>query len=493
MKTTLLRGVPYALAMDGWWLQSSEPPHRPHTPADASDSPKWPLRVGALIALIALADLLLWQVAAPGLALAVFGLAVLLAAWALAGRRGTPGLLAAVVLFLPAVERVQPLSFVFWLAGLVLGASWIALARWPSLGAGLRFLIHAPGQVAGDLHRLVFTTPGVPARDGLRAAVLGWLLPLGLGLTFLSLLIEANPLFESWLNGLTRIPVDIDRAIFWAGIAILSWPFLSLPSMVQRLALGVALPRARALPALFNAASVRRSLILFNAVFAVQTLSDIAVFSGGASLPEGMSYAEYAHRGAYPLLATALLAGVFAIAARGFTRGNQTLRTLLLIWMAQTLVLTISSLIRLDSYVSVYGLTHLRLAALVWMGVVAVGITLVIGQILHDRPVGWLIGRCAVLGAVTLYLASLTSFAATIAHYNLGHDVRLDTFYLCHLDSAALPAIRAYEADHRVTLCTRGYPGVAALRDWREWGFRDWRTARSLAEIEAKARPWPIF
>ncbi len=31
-------------------------------------------------------------------------------------------------------------------------------------------------------------------------------------------------------------------------------------------------------------------------------------------MPAGMTYAEYAHRGAYPLIATALLAGGFVLA-----------------------------------------------------------------------------------------------------------------------------------------------------------------------------------
>jgi hypothetical protein len=36
---------------------------------------------------------------------------------------------------------------------------------------------------------------------------------------------------------------------------------------------------------------------------------------GSATLPDGLTYADYAHRGAYPLIVTALLAGWFAIVA----------------------------------------------------------------------------------------------------------------------------------------------------------------------------------
>ncbi len=47
-------------------------------------------------------------------------------------------------------------------------------------------------------------------------------------------------------------------------------------------------------------------------------LSDAAVLVWGPNSPGGMTYAEYAHRGAYPLLATAMLAMGFALVSRPF-------------------------------------------------------------------------------------------------------------------------------------------------------------------------------
>ena len=52
-----------------------------------------------------------------------------------------------------------------------------------------------------------------------------------------------------------------------------------------------------------------RGLLLFNLVFLVQNLLDVEYLWAGAALPEGVTYAGYAHRGAYPLIATALIAG----------------------------------------------------------------------------------------------------------------------------------------------------------------------------------------
>ena len=59
--------------------------------------------------------------------------------------------------------------------------------------------------------------------------------------------------------------------------------------------------------------TILRSLILFNLLFAVQTVLDGIYLWGDVALPDGMTYAAYAHRGAYPLIATALLAAGFVL------------------------------------------------------------------------------------------------------------------------------------------------------------------------------------
>ncbi len=66
---------------------------------------------------------------------------------------------------------------------------------------------------------------------------------------------------------------------------------------------------------LFGKAAILRALIVFNLMFAVQTVLDAAYLWGGVALPDGMTYASYAHRGAYPLIVTALIAAGFVLAA----------------------------------------------------------------------------------------------------------------------------------------------------------------------------------
>ncbi len=500
MKAFLVRGVPTSMQMDGWWLNSRGADRRPKTPErKGSSSMLW--RAGTLIALLVLGDILIWQVARPGVSLALFGMAILGAAWFLANRQGSLGLVAGLVFFLPVIERVQAISVMFWVLGLLLGGGLVGMARWPGLGgwitSAFRLVLLMPGMIVFDMchNRSAFA---ISHKAHMRAMLRDWILPVGVGFLFCALLTQANPMIEKWFQTVTQFSwltgFSLARVFFWIGTACLTWPFLRLSTVKHRLAIGFS-HSVHPLPStIFNATSVKRSLVLFNLVFAVQTMTDLAFLWGGAALPEGMSFAEYAHRGAYPLLMTALLAGAFALASRPFTTGNTALKLILMAWVVQCVLLVISSMVRLSYYVESYGLTHLRLAAAIWMLVVAVGLCLLIWQILRDRSACWLLLRAGALGVATLYVASFHSFAASVAAYNLAHFPVPDAYYICYLDRAALPIIQAYEAENGVTLCYSPRPSAPAFNDWREWGFRDWRTMASLEKNSTVGdATWPAF
>ncbi|MEJ8562742.1 DUF4173 domain-containing protein [Yoonia sp. GPGPB17] len=232
-----------------------------------------------------------------------------------------------------------------------------------------------------------------------------------------------------------------------------------------------------------NERSVSRALITFNLIFLIQTTLDLGYLWGGVALPDGMTYAAYAHRGAYPLLATALLAGVFALLAQPYLGAGPAVRRLLYLWIAQNVVLVISSILRLDLYIDVYGLTRLRFAAFVWMILVALGLVLMIMQLAGRQTVGWFMQRAFGLGLLAIYICNLVSIDGYIARHNLADD-RDNDYYLCQLSEGAAPAIHAHEAKTGVALCYSYRPYLSQRNDWREWGYRNTRLHRSLAAME---------
>ncbi len=210
-------------------------------------------------------------------------------------------------------------------------------------------------------------------------------------------------------------------------------------------------------------------------------------------MPAGMSHAEYAHRGAYPLVATALLAGGFALIARPFAAESRLVRGLLLAWVAQNVALVISSLYRLDLYVGEYGLTYLRVHAGIWMMLVAVWLGLIAVQVARGLASGWLVNWSLGLGAGTLYLCCFVNFAGVIMDHNLTASVEgrlpkgLDQSYLCDLGPDAWAAMVQGQAKGAALDCSVYYSewrngetvAPPRIEGWRDWSYRSWRVLRA--------------
>jgi Domain of unknown function (DUF4173) len=381
-----------------------------------------------------------------------------------------PALLLAVAV-LPVIDYVQALSLA------ILGAGLVGSVLWAS--GGTEALGRRAARLMSDLW-LRGISDGIDlgmelsrtdiVRDH-RRHLRSWAFPLGGALVLLALLIEANPVLGDIAFRLSRLDIGIEtvgRFLFWTGTALLIWPMIAPLRAPGDVSTG--LPRLRGPSAM----SVARGLVVFNAILGVQTLMDAAYLWGGAALPEGMTAAEYAHRGAYPLLATAVLAGTFALAARPFAAENRWLRGLLLLWLAQNLALVLSALLRLELYVDAFGLTYLRVHAAIWMVLVAAGLGLTAWQIWRSLPNRWLLVWSVGLGAGTLYLCAFVNFASLIAAENLSRPDRLDAVYVCALGPMAAADVAGSGLD---LPCSTGLPQI---EDWRDWGFRAWRVNRYL-------------
>lgn len=483
---------------------------------------RFAIQLTGAAALVALADFLFYR-HRLGLSLALFLFALAAASAGLntlragSGRRMGAFLLSWAGL-LPILEDVSPLSVTIALMATIVSARMLterrALSWQEHLRAALRVPFSGVFRLLGDLVRARQASLRGKGREGVLALALSWAIPLGLCSVFAGLFVSANPLLESWLN---RIDLNAFlgqllswRTAFWAAMLCLIWPLVRMRALRRKRRAGVAAVSTVAPQELFSHRTVRRSLILFNGLFAIQTAMDIAYLWGGAALPAGMSHATYAHRGAYPLIVTALLAAAFVVIAvrpDGAAARDRLVRPLVLAWVGQNVMLVLSALLRLDLYVAAYSLTWLRLAAFVWMLLVAIGLVLILVQILTRRSVSWLVSANALALAVTLYGYSFVDTAVVIANYNIRHSFEmrgegksLDVGYLFDLGPSVIPTIDRYAprivAKGRVYVSgcwSSSYGGIAARRDrlasshhqsqrdWRAWSFRGWRLSRYLA------------
>ena len=364
-------------------------------------------------------------------------------------------------------------------------------------------------------------------------ALVRWLAPVLLTLLFLAFFSVANPILSRWTSAVLdvlaqwlselRLPTA-ERCVFWLSVGVWLWPLLrarwtktarDLLRRTTRLFLVPTRPHrpppvpcgTRSLPRPTTGFALR-CLVPFNVLFLLQNTLDARYLWAGARLPEGMTFAQYAHRGAYPLVVTALLAAVFVLAT--FSPGAETARhqwarRLVYLWLAQNVVLTVSAAYRLGLYVDALSLTRLRFAAAIWMGLVAAGLLSIVRRIVRDHSNEWLVGRNLLLLGLVLYCLCFVDVGGTIARYNVRHclEIRgtgtvLDVGYLGHLGPEALPALRQYKvavddpirsADADKVVVRLETRLTDQLRDWRAWTWRRWRLAQS---IHAPSRNGPI-
>ena len=318
------------------------------------------------------------------------------------------------------------------------------------------------------------------------------ILPIIGGIVFITLFVAANPVLAEMLENVRWPELDIIRAACWVAAATVVWTTLR----PRRLRSG-KMPVFAAPTVTVATASVTLSLILFNAIFAVQNGLDIAYLWSGAGLPPGVTLAQYAHRGAYPLIATTLLAGLFVIV---FLRpGSQTaklplVRRMVVLWVAQNILLVASSILRILDYIDAYSLTRLRIAALLWMGLVGVGLALVCWRMLGEKSSAWLVNTNAAAAAAVLFAVSFVDLGAIAAGWNVRHaremagtGASLDIGYLQGLGPSALMPLLEVETrspDPRLRSYAGGLRSDALHElerrqaDWRAW---TWRGARRLA------------
>jgi hypothetical protein len=299
--------------------------------------------------------------------------------------------------------------------------------------------------------------------------------------------------------------------LFWTLMLALVWPFIHVRWRRKKVAAAATDVAEQELlspfvsPEFLGSSTILRSLILFNLLFAAQSILDGIYLWGHVALPDNVTYAAYAHRGAYPLIATALLAAAFVLVAMrpgGPAEKSKVIRPLVYLWVGQNVLLVASSILRLDLYVDIYMLTYWRIAAFIWMGLVALGLILIVSRIVLDRSNEWLVGVNLIALAIVLYGCSLVNFDAFIANYNVAHSreasgkgLQVDINYLLTLGPQALPAI------DKAIMLRLGNPESCLVsgRDrlveqqrqnlaWRSWGFRNWRLQRRL---DAQAQNLP--
>ncbi|GIW52316.1 MAG: hypothetical protein KatS3mg081_1671 [Gemmatimonadales bacterium] len=329
-----------------------------------------------------------------------------------------------------------------------------------------------------------------------RKVGVGLVLAVPLFVVFASLLAEADPLFEKFLDGIfSWQPSEfLDHA---ALILVLGWIALGW------LRLMVAPPGPAGggqwrLPIALGPIEVGIPLgVLALLLAAFVGLQSRYLFGGEAVLrSSGLTYAEFARRGFFELVTVAalvvpLLYGAQWVLDRTVRGAVQSFRALASLLGVLVALVMVSALGRMRLYVEAYGLTEERLYAavfMIWIGVVLGWFVL---TELRSQQRRFMTGAVVAGFAVLVFLNFLNP-DGLVAKVNLERGLSgqaLDVEYLGQLSADAVPAVAAAwphldskaRCELRRTLFARAVP----VRDWREWNWGVASAARRVGGLDA--------
>jgi Domain of unknown function (DUF4173) len=310
-----------------------------------------------------------------------------------------------------------------------------------------------------------------PTRDLRIDHAPAWVAPVGrgliigvpLGLIFVVLFASADPIFRNTIADLLGFRVDLGdlpgRALFtlaagWFLAGAISISATGLPDL-ERSSLGAA---ARSGPlTLARWLGLPEALVILAVIDLVVGAFvglQVAYLFGGLDTLQaaGITYAEYARRGFFELVAAACLASSVVVVLEAMVvRRTRVYVAALAALVALTALVLISAAVRLGLYQAAYGWTELRLYVLAAIVAMGAGLVVMMGLVLSDLS-RWLGHMFAVLGLVALVGLNLMAPASFVAGRNIervldpsmvpadGHS-GLDAEYLAVLPDDAIPVM----------------------------------------------------
>lgn len=213
-------------------------------------------------------------------------------------------------------------------------------------------------------------------------------------------------------------------------------------------------------PALIAQIFTTAILILYVCFCMVQI---IYLFGGFGTLPEGMTYAQYARSGFFQLLYVCVINLILVLTIKVFFETTAYLNYALLGICLCSYIMTASSAYRMILYIQVYDLTVLRIVVLVALAAIAILLAGICRSIFH--PEFRILTYCVVVIGVVYTLFSFSHVERFVVRYDLARmteDNATETFqYLETLSLDALPAAlrflesadaNTYAADMRTAL-----------------------------------------
>lgn len=322
----------------------------------------------------------------------------------------------------------------------------------------------------------------------------GLLVTVPLVAVFGALFVAADAVFARFASSLVAVdPVELLGHVFWAS----TWGWVAASVLFQCLTESAPPPQLRPASALrLGPIEVGTILGALDLLFLAFVVIQVRYLFGGASEVEAstdLTYAEYARRGFFELLAVAALVLPVILGIHWLLRDSSrplklAFRLLATGLVVLVFVVIVSAVRRMEAYVDQFGLTALRLystAFIAWLALVFAWLLL---TVIRGRRERFAFGA-AMSGFLVLAVLNMLNPDAFIARTNLHraeHGRDFDVAHASTLSADATPTLIAglasLPAEGQCQLGNALQSDAPKADSWRHWNYG---RAEARAAIEA--------
>ncbi|TDF93859.1 DUF4173 domain-containing protein [Paenibacillus piri] len=258
-------------------------------------------------------------------------------------------------------------------------------------------------------------------------------------------------------------------------------------------------PRTESKPIRLDATMMATILVIMNAVYVLFAVVQFSYFfaGGSASLPEGITYAEYARRGFAELVVVTVINFTLLMVTlhsvdRSAPAMNRLLKSLLAMLVGCTGVMLCSAYFRLSMYEQAYGFTVTRVLVHAFMIFLLLLFAIALFKVWNDR---FRLMKPYLIAAVASYvLLNYMQVDGMIASLNIQRyeaTGRIDTGYLGSLGYEAVPYLIKLHSSHPEVGGTR--EALLSIKDslssernasWTSFNVSKWRAAQALRQLD---------
>lgn len=325
----------------------------------------------------------------------------------------------------------------------------------------------------------------------------GIIIALPLLFLFGGLFVAADAVFQEVATRLLRW-VNQELGTHLLCIGFLTWVVSGWLRQALLAQGGISFTGKRPVALSLGIIEVSVALGLLNLLFLIFVVVQVRYLFGGAALVTtvtGLTYAEYARRGFFELVAVAAVVLPLLLAAHWLLRKEnpaheRLFRLLAGVWVSLLFVIMASAVQRLWLYQAAYGLTEFRFYAAAFMGWLASVVVWFVATVLWGQRERFAVGAL-VTGFVTVALLDGLNPDAVIVRTNVSRaaaGATFDAYYVSSLSADAVPVLVAalprLEPEQRrvvAATCLQRW-SFPTQPDWRTW---NWSRARAGQVVEA--------